>query len=332
MKFLHLFCAVLLAAASGTKAQVWVRQTAPTTANLYAVHAKDTLNVVAVGDSVVLKTTNGGATWSVARRKGCATCRAFYLNADTAWDLTSITGGNRTTNGWVSWEYSSFGGQSSVRDICFSTAQNGFSAGQMQVVTCGVCVYQRAAVGVTYNGGSSWNSQTVSSVNYTGLEHVACRADADLLLFSNASGELFKSYQQAQDLDTLGSSPLSNSLLALDFMTSATLWVAGKSGLIYSSMDGGGTWIQDSTGTSAHLRGIHFVRTSSGQATGWAVGDSGVILKKTGVPVVVGLSASRNPLPAPNFEGTKQVDAKGRTFPENQRSWVPAFPKPKAGK
>ncbi len=63
------------------------------------------------------------------------------------------------------------------------------------------------------------------------------------------------------------------------WMASATEgWAVGNSGLVSRTNDGGRTWTEQASSTTAHLRGIWGVDANNV----WAVGDSGVICKYDG--------------------------------------------------
>jgi hypothetical protein len=52
-------------------------------------------------------------------------------------------------------------------------------------------------------------------------------------------------------------------------------WLAGDSGMMYKTLDGGAIWATQAGGTGVTLRAIHFLNAD----TGWMVGDSGTVLK-----------------------------------------------------
>ena len=54
-------------------------------------------------------------------------------------------------------------------------------------------------------------------------------------------------------------------------------WAVGESGIILETMDGGITWISQTSGTLNPLSSVFFTDSS----TGWAVGGNGTIIKTT---------------------------------------------------
>lgn len=315
----------------GAHAQTWARQNSGTKANLYAVHAKDTLNVIAVGDSVLLTTTNGGAAWIVTPRKGCATCRAFYLDSARGWEMrnTSPVGIARTTDGGTTWTTPAVPGNTA--DLCFSDSLTWYLAGRQDEITCGVCVTPQGMSGRTTTGGGSWNTATHSGTKPFKL--ISCRADVAYQLFADAPGNLYTaSSGQGNGATSLGPTPIGTALQAIDFLNNRTVWITGTGGSLYSSANGTGSWAwtEEATGVLVTLRALDFVPTPAG-ATGWAVGDSGVILKRSGAPVApeaVGVAPRRSLNPASPAAVNGRVDAQGRTLPETMLSPVPVFLKP----
>ena len=63
-------------------------------------------------------------------------------------------------------------------------------------------------------------------------------------------------------------------LRCLCFVNDSTGWAVGSGGTIRRTVDGGETWVAQSSGTYAGLRGVDFVNDT----TGWVVGDNGMIL------------------------------------------------------
>ena len=68
--------------------------------------------------------------------------------------------------------------------------------------------------------------------------------------------------------------PTSNTLLAVKFINTQKGWVAGTSGTLLYTQDGGINWRLQESGTQQDLRGIAFVN----EQIGWVVGNGGTIL------------------------------------------------------
>ena len=61
------------------------------------------------------------------------------------------------------------------------------------------------------------------------------------------------------------------------FVNATTGWVVGSEGNIYKTADAGVTWIRETSGTFENLNAIHMISSSKG----WIAGDNGLILTYT---------------------------------------------------
>lgn len=122
------------------------------TNDLNAIHASDSLNVVAVGAAnTVVRTTNGGISWSLV------TGPAVGVVLNSVWMFSALewlvgTAGGRlfyTVNGGATWTEKGFAGNGvgAVRDIKFATPSVGYMA--HNTATAGRILR-------TINGGYSW--------------------------------------------------------------------------------------------------------------------------------------------------------------------------------
>jgi photosystem II stability/assembly factor-like uncharacterized protein len=85
-----------------------------------------------------------------------------------------------------------------------------------------------------------------------------------LFLFT---GQFYKTY--AQDYWFELNSPTTNFLSALHFADSLTGWVAGDSGLILYTSNGGLDWIEQQTNTNNNIKDIFFLDENRGWAIAW---------------------------------------------------------------
>jgi photosystem II stability/assembly factor-like uncharacterized protein len=69
--------------------------------------------------------------------------------------------------------------------------------------------------------------------------------------------------------------PQGNDLAATFFLNQDTGWIAGTSGTLFRTTDGGTSWTQQPSNARGGLNAMQFVNRD----TGWAVGDSGVVLR-----------------------------------------------------
>jgi len=123
------------------------------TANdLNAIHASDSLNVVAVGaGNTVLRTANGGTSWGVVPGpEPGAVLNSVWMRSPLEWIVGTATGRLwYTINGGGTWDEKGFtgAGTGSVNDIVFATPSVGFLA--QNTGTAGRVLR-------TIDGGFSW--------------------------------------------------------------------------------------------------------------------------------------------------------------------------------
>lgn len=83
-------------------------------------------------------------------------------------------------------------------------------------------------------------------------------------------------FTQAQTWNAV-SSPTTRTLRAVAFTDAHTGYIAGDSGALYKTSDGGESWISSSAAGKTTLYGLNFVSATSG----YAVGDKGTVLHTT---------------------------------------------------
>ena len=210
-----------------------------------------------VGDwGTVLKTTDGGQTFSKVDRKGFdgkSLKGVHFVDENHGWIVayntsTSTTSGNagyiyRTLDGGETWNVQ-FGTEVALFNLHFIDKQTGWVVGD------------RRSVFVTTDGGNRWEFVTRG----TNERHTS-------------------SYGQP---DYLGNEPLHTfTLYDIDFVDAQNGWIVGDLGVILHTSSGGKEkWKHQRGGPRFHnsadavLLGVDFVS----KQIGWAVGENGTIL------------------------------------------------------
>ncbi len=260
------FSSILLISAH---AQVWVPVNGlPVTEQLKTVKFIDLSTGWAAGESgTILKTTNGGMTWTAQTSGITNTIRSlFFLDANQGWacgdEGTIIT----TTNGGTTWSPQSSPYTSQYNSIRFVTSSIGWIVGNGNVLL------------KTTNGGVNWIQQANQGVSMWGLE-----------MLSSTSGWVCGGFNNTQNSPTLlkttnGSnwtyqtnSGVTSFLTFNDirFADANNGWIVGGNGIIRHTTDGGATpWTGQTSGTQFELLGIDFLNTMKG----YACGRQGVII------------------------------------------------------
>jgi photosystem II stability/assembly factor-like uncharacterized protein len=201
-----------------------------------------------------LKTINGGDEWFILD----SIEQYYFTELDFIDDYTGYIAGAGTPNlmktidGGMSWQAAPHASLAGLTDVFFTDANNGYS--------CGNNLY------FTHNSGSGWN---------TTICYHAYKID----MYDPSNGwtisidKVYKVTNGGQNADyqfTFDKSVLAG-ISALD---SDHALVAGKDVCIYSTSDGGETWLEKSSGSSTNLNSVFFLNEDDG----WAGGNGRNIL------------------------------------------------------
>jgi len=229
---------------------------------------------------LILHSADGGHNWT------------FQLKSDSMWrprdPLWSIAfsdnrqgwavgaGGTmlHTSDGGRSWADQSSGTKAALLSVGFCDGQNGWVVGSSLTVLH------------TSNAGRSWHPQTI------GTEQLPSKV---------AEGKPFPHRW------LLSIYPYEDVLTSVNMIDCSRGWIAGDHGTILHTEDGGGTWRDQPSGTTARLNAIQFVSTQ----LGWAVGDRGVILKT--------VNGGKEWIP--QSSGTRE-DLRDLSFVDEDHGWI----------
>src|ERR1051326_1376613 len=302
-KFL-LFPGLLLAMTSQLPAQ-WAPQTAPSgTGNLYSVYALNIAQVAACGFEKILRTTDGGNTWTGNLTVTGVNFYEIHTKENTHWYSLSSNStwfvklGNPNGTTLIS------GKPDSILSLHFFTSGCGVGVGLGGKIeaTCdtrvtrtgrtsgtnmllnavrfadantGCAVGSNGTITRTTNAGVNW--ATVTSGTPQLLNGIHFPSSTVGYAVGN-NGTILKTTDAGQTRSTL-TSGVANNLYGVCFVDADTGYVCGASGIIRKTKDGGATWSWQSSGTTQTLNSIHFTNATKG----WAVGNNGTILVYTGI-------------------------------------------------
>lgn len=223
----------------------WTAQTSGLTTTLYSIRAiNQNIAWTAGAGGRVLRTTNGGNTWTSVGGGRIGTNDIYAIearNADTAFVTTSPAAGTyiyRTTNGGASWDSVFFQAGGFVNAIKMFTATSGIAVGDPVGTTWTILR--------TTNAGASW-ARTTTEPAVVGGEF---GANNGLAFFApgtlwmtpgSATNRIYRSTDQGT---TWVSSTLPfNGFAAGVWFNTATLGAVGSNaGSVARSTDGGATW------------------------------------------------------------------------------------------
>ena len=275
----------------------WSPLTSGTTNGLYDVYFFDATQGVAVGEQgLILRTTDGGAGW-----QGVTSGVTDSLRSVSFSGVNGICGGDSqdilfSTDAGASWQIGQggfFGG--------------GFPGAQMLTATLAFVAGQNSILGPLFgastDGGASWNVDDFHSFFFDGSEGTC----TDVFFFNqntgvvsglvfDGTGAIARTTDAGMNWSTL---IFDQPIQGLDFPQPTSGFAAGAGGRISHSTDGGITWTDQASGTSANLNDVFF---ASDALRGIAVGDSGTI-----VWTANGGEPGPTPTPTPSPSATPTV-------------------------
>ncbi len=179
-----------------------------------------------------------------------------------------------TTDGGATWHKSDVKIPADLAEIYFLDAKHGWAVGANGTI-------------VTTTNGQDWELQTskvgngLKGIYFVNKEVGLAVGESDTILSTKNGGRSWKVLQGGQ-LGAIGDDD-ANMYNAIQFLDEETGWLAGvrvspstqaQSALIQKTTNGGQSWVTQETGKEDILEDIFFLNAASG----WAVGENGVIL------------------------------------------------------
>jgi photosystem II stability/assembly factor-like uncharacterized protein len=190
----------------------------------YAVGMSSTYN----GNGIILKTTNGGSTWSQISTGTLPGLEAMYF---TSVDTGYIGGWQnyfaKTTNGGLTWTPSTVNaGIWYITNIAFYDGQNGI------VTAAGSEAY------VTSNGGQTWTAATGLAVNAQDISY----ASANVVYIVGGDEKIARSTNGGLGWTTIHTGMFQMMFLGVNFYNEQYGIVGGEDGKVLRTSNGGQTW------------------------------------------------------------------------------------------
>jgi photosystem II stability/assembly factor-like uncharacterized protein len=337
MKTIFYLLAFLLAASNVFAQLGWVRQTSGTTQNLNDVSFVNSNTGYASGSYIptgpgssdsgyVLKTVNGGTTWTIILKTTYPISRVIFHNANEGVYL-SPNGIYGTTNGGITWlpkyaglasyKFIQFLDKDNTKDSIvisgrFFTSNGGVTwetkGGEITGGSYGTDVkYSSWTTGYSIsfgyanksiNSGISWEEAIPAAVN---LNLWSLDIDGNSRAIVGGESDVWWTTNNGSDWQhTAWGILYGHRLVKLKYTSNAGTFALSNKGGIFNSLNYGSSWSAQISGDTTQLNNICFVD----QYTGWIVGNAGIILKTT----TGGLTPSgiENPNATPNNFSLKQ--------------------------
>ncbi|MBV6477992.1 MAG: Ycf48-like protein [Ignavibacteria bacterium] len=301
----------------GTCTYSWSAQTSGTTSQLYSVSAvSDMIGWAAGAGPTVVRTTNGGSTWTNATGTGIGAGESIYniyaWSANDALCTTSPGATNiyKTTNGGTTWTnvFTLAGGF--INAIQMVSATEGYAEGDpvggkwtiLKTTNGGLNWARMATEPAQVGSDAGWNNSFLISGTHiwfgTNGTKVYHSPDLGLTWSSGATTGTVNTYAVHFNTTTNGLAGGNAMVKSVDGGTTYTAvtnpgtsgningiegngtdwWAIRSSAVIYRSTDAGATWTSPYTQTGAVFQDIDFA-VVGGCPKGWAVGNSGAIAK-----------------------------------------------------
>jgi photosystem II stability/assembly factor-like uncharacterized protein len=249
------------------------------------------------GADTVLRTVDGGATWSRTTIEAGGVAALYLAWIDVVDNTTIVASGYLAAVGTAFLQ--SLDGGASWAAIVRPGVSWGVAPGPIAIGTdrsywqqvnwgCGpgtIC----GMVYVSSDGGITWLSTPIGAGGTrwgVGPPIFSLAARDQNTAFGIAGGDVYNpgntivaTTDGGQTWKILLSGGQADDARSLIATASASLWLVGRNGLILRTQDAGATWIAQSSGTTSTIDAISAVRTDP--STAWAVGANGLILKTT---------------------------------------------------
>lgn len=249
---------VINVGSSGGGDTSWVEQTSPTSLPLMDVRFIDAQRGWIAGKQGMLRTTNGGETWTLTSTPEDLEA-VYFINANEGWACGNDGYLIHTTNGGQSWSPQTSGAGDKLRDIWFADAQNGWAVGKD-----GIFIR-------TINGGQTWTPQVSPATDdLRGIHMITATygwvVGSDGLILFTDDGNNWDIQLSVPG----GEEDEFESIYAHD---ANHAWAVGGQGRIYYTVNGGQDWMQQTSGTTVAIQDVHF----SSLENGWACGAGGYL-------------------------------------------------------
>jgi len=298
--FFYLFILLAFYSANSYSQINWTQQVGSTYENLNGVYMVNSNVSYAVGNNgTVLKTTNGGTTWTAKSFPASSTNLSVYFQNE----LTGFIGNQnafiyKTVDGGNNWEMNGAASTYAVTSVVMTTSTNGFCGdhyGNLQRSTDngqtwytqftmpgydskiffsndnrGWAVDTYGYVSYTVNGGYNWSSVRISTDTLSSVYFIS----SSIGYAAGDSGRVFKTTNSGTNWSLLntGTTAKLNSVYAQSL---TNIYACGNAGTFIYSTNGGTSWVSAPQGTQ-NLKNMNFIPST---IIGNMVGDLGTIYR-----------------------------------------------------
>jgi photosystem II stability/assembly factor-like uncharacterized protein len=235
-------------------------------ANFNDIFAPAARTVIAVGEGgTIYRSVSAGAAWTQEASGVSKTLHAIDFGSSTIGCAVGDSGTIiYTTDGGSNWLRATSGTAADLYAVDYFDGLTATAAGEGGIVLA------------TSDGGASWELRpTGLNVTLKGVAHL----DRDTLIFvgdSTILGRIYKSRNGGFILESMFTGPLPK-LNAVEARSVSELFIAGESGVILTSTNGGEVWLSRRSPVRKGMLDIFFADA----ATGFICGRDGALIKST---------------------------------------------------
>ncbi len=226
--------------------------------DLFKVKFLNRNNGIIIGDSVLLKTTNGGVNWNRMEITSAHLKDVFILNDR----ISSIPCSNgriiKSNDFWNTWSIQNTNLSENISRVFFSDTLNG------------KCISENGKVIKTTNGGITWSN--ISNLNLNKVNNAFFKNSNIIITIGDSGNVRFTSNGGVNWLNRNINRNVNLHSIYLD--EDNKLYVSGDNGLILFSSNSGTSWEDQPTNLTSKINKIGFFDKNSGIA----VSDAGEIL------------------------------------------------------
>ncbi|OMQ11572.1 YCF48-related protein [[Flexibacter] sp. ATCC 35103] len=257
----------------------WTKITSPYAGNLWAIKFFDAQNGYIGGNTAILKTTDGGVTWTSKSISNFLISSFSFPSATVGYYGCNNNIVAKTTDAGLTWTNQNPNASPyAILSVSFPTVNTGYAVGDAGTIR------------KTTDGGTTWATQ--ASGLTTGIEEVHF-FDVNTGICVGDGGKIKRTTNGGATWVTIASGTTEN-LYDIFFLNANTGFIAGGTGTILKTTNGGQTWSALNTGFTDWLTCICFKDAS----TGYAGGTQGKMFKTidggaTWTPEVSGVSFAK---------------------------------------
>ncbi len=242
---------------------IWTELTSPTSLPLLDIRFWDSDLGWIAGQAGLLRTTNGGDSWTLFQTADDAEA-VFFISESEGWACGNDGMILHSTNGGVGWSPQNSGVGEKLRDIWFADENNGWACGRD-----GLLIH-------TTDGGQSWSPQSSPATDDLRGIHMLdgqtgwIVGSDGLIMFTSNAGQNWETQLSVPG----GEEDEFEAVFALD---ADRAWAVGGQGRIYATNNGGESWDPQSSGTTVALMDVHFRSLDNG----WVCGGGGFLAQSS---------------------------------------------------